>query len=679
MEPNHQRIPFDDNRKPFLAGLSYVDNRTVVPLLADPATGRLLVSTTGGSGGTQYNKGQTVSTPTGTVALGQNSSSVLNPLTIDSYGNQTSATYDNAGNGIGSGLYNGQYYLNADISSAGTDGAVYNTTSFPQIDAVGGKGTDGNAHVLLTDPNGKLATTSLGVVDSNNSTTTTLLANATYTGTSTSVLPYSSISVILYSNVASATQGLAIEFSMDGTNWDDSSTFSFTPGTGVNQGQTFKSPARSQYYRIQYTNGATNQTTFRLQTVLKPNALIGDSVAIGSTITTNNHSLVTTSSIVGLSTAGGGNTYVPVKVTNTGQLSTTANISDSNGAAIAVGQTTKSASLPVTLASDQGSLSVSQATGTNLHTVTDSGSVTNATLSAETTKVIGTVRNADGSGNLLTSTTNALDVNIKSGSISNTSFAATQATASALNMTEANSSTIATNTTGLNNTVGTTGSAAPSKGILIQGSDGTYARNLYVSSTGTTRTVATIDQTTPGSTNAVYVQNTSVPVSQSTASSLNATVVPGTSTGSAVPSVSYPTGFQARSTDITATTSTYNTIGITDLVGKQVVMPYALNQLFVKGSNSATTTSSTSLITAAGAGVSNYITSISVMNTGATTTVVNIQDGSTTMYQVGAPAGGGAVVTLPVPIKGTANTAVNFATLNASTTVYVSVAGYTGA
>lgn len=39
-----------------------------------------------------------------------------------------------------------------------------------------------------------------------------------------------------------------------------------------------------------------------------------------------------------------------------------------------------------------GDVFVRQATGTNLHTVTDSGSVTAATLSAETTKVIGTVR-----------------------------------------------------------------------------------------------------------------------------------------------------------------------------------------------------------------------------------------------------------------------------------------------
>ena len=48
--------------------------------------------------------------------------------------------------------------------------------------------------------------------------------------------------------------------------------------------------------------------------------------------------------------------------------------------------------------------------------VTNAGTfAVQATLAAETTKVIGTVRTADGSGNLLTSTSQALDVNIKSG------------------------------------------------------------------------------------------------------------------------------------------------------------------------------------------------------------------------------------------------------------------------
>jgi hypothetical protein len=88
----------------------------------------------------------------------------------------------------------------------------------------------------------------------------------------------------------------------------------------------------------------------------------------------------------------------------------------------------------------QAIVTVAQAAGTNLHVnvdnsitgtvalsagsavighvITDSGSVTNATLSAETTKVIGVVRNADGAGNLLTTNSTtfaskfALDANL---------------------------------------------------------------------------------------------------------------------------------------------------------------------------------------------------------------------------------------------------------------------------
>lgn len=62
-----------------------------------------------------------------------------------------------------------------------------------------------------------------------------------------------------------------------------------------------------------------------------------------------------------------------------------------------IGSQNTSNSLAVALASDQVSIPVA------------------ATLTAETTKVIGVTRTADGAGNLLTSTTNALDVNIKSG------------------------------------------------------------------------------------------------------------------------------------------------------------------------------------------------------------------------------------------------------------------------
>jgi len=184
----------------------------------------------------------------------------------------------------------------------------------------------------------------------------------------------------------------------------------------------------------------------------------------------------------------------------------------------------------------------------------------------------------------------------------------------------------------------------------------------------------------PVNPNGQTTQSASAPVVLSSDYASTAKIQASNATTSAVPTTAVPVGYQARTTDVTATTSTYNTIAIVDKAGKQVQLPYAIPELFTKGSGSAAGTSLTNLIVAAGAGVKIYITSISVMNTSSTvTTLVNIQDGSSTIYQVGAPALGGAIVTLPVPIASSANTAINFAVVNAASTIYVSVAGYTGA
>lgn len=94
----------------------------------------------------------------------------------------------------------------------------------------------------------------------------------------------------------------------------------------------------------------------------------------------------------------------------------TMNVKDAAGATVAVekplapGQAAMAASRPVVIASDQTAIPVAS------HNVTNAGTfAVQATLAAETTKVLGVTRTADGSGNLLTSTSNALDVNIKSG------------------------------------------------------------------------------------------------------------------------------------------------------------------------------------------------------------------------------------------------------------------------
>lgn len=111
-----------------------------------------------------------------------------------------------------------------------------------------------------------------GKIDSNNSSSSTLLANNIFTGTLTQVTLYSEITINISSDVASATNGLSLQFSSDGTNWDTQVNYTFAPTN-----TTKTTPVLARYFRIVYTNGATNQTFFRLQTLLHPskNLLVG--------------------------------------------------------------------------------------------------------------------------------------------------------------------------------------------------------------------------------------------------------------------------------------------------------------------------------------------------------------------------------------------------------------------
>ena len=118
---------------------------------------------------------------------------------------------------------------------------------------------------------------------------------------------------------------------------------------------------------------------------------------------------------------------------------------------------------------------------------------------------------------------------------------------------------------------------------------------------------------------------------------------------------------------------------IADLVGKLITLPYASPENFLSGTASATDTSDTAVLAAAGAGVRNYVTSIVVHNASSTDAYVTIKDGATARLVIPAPAKSGATHTLPVPLRGTANTAVNFAASAAITTMHVSTVGYKGA
>lgn len=107
-----------------------------------------------------------------------------------------------------------------------------------------------------------------GDVDSNNSTSTPLAGGGSFTGTATDISKYGIVFINVYADVASATDGLVIEQSSDGTNWDHDDSYTIPAGTGKN----FSINPYAQYMRIRYTNGAGAQSAFRLQTILKGNA-----------------------------------------------------------------------------------------------------------------------------------------------------------------------------------------------------------------------------------------------------------------------------------------------------------------------------------------------------------------------------------------------------------------------
>lgn len=82
---------------------------------------------------------------------------------------------------------------------------------------------------------------------------------------------------------------------------------------------------------------------------------------------------------------------------------------------------------------------------------------------------------------------------------------------------------------------------------------------------------------------------------------------------------------------------------------------------------------------AGGAGVRNYVSTISIFNSSATDGYVDFRDGTAgaIIFTAPAPKGGGSIITLPVPLRQpTANTALAYDVSGALTTVYISIVGF---
>jgi len=142
-------------------------------------------------------------------------------------------------------------------------------------------GTQSGGVRVSFDPTAEIRLSS--TISTANSTTATLDADGVYTGTAEELTDYAGAIVTIYSDQASATDGLEIQWSPDGTNWDGADAFTVPAATQ----KTFSFQPVAKYLRVQYTNGGTTQAVFRLQTQLKATNFKASSHRIQDPISTD--------------------------------------------------------------------------------------------------------------------------------------------------------------------------------------------------------------------------------------------------------------------------------------------------------------------------------------------------------------------------------------------------------
>lgn len=113
-----------------------------------------------------------------------------------------------------------------------------------------------------------LAAGKANIIDAANSTVSQLAIDEVFAPAGTDVSQFASVAVTIHSDKDSALDGMTFEFSMDGSNWDDS--YSFNLEASVSQTRRFQFPVCAKYFRVNYTNNDSEATTeFRVQTILQ--------------------------------------------------------------------------------------------------------------------------------------------------------------------------------------------------------------------------------------------------------------------------------------------------------------------------------------------------------------------------------------------------------------------------
>jgi hypothetical protein len=105
-----------------------------------------------------------------------------------------------------------------------------------------------------------------------NSSKTALGSSATFTGGWEDVSNYTSITTIVRSNRASAADGIKWQFSTNRSNADNFAFATYAAGDTLTNSYTV--PVKAKWFRVIYTNTASAQTYFRLQTIFSHGSVL---------------------------------------------------------------------------------------------------------------------------------------------------------------------------------------------------------------------------------------------------------------------------------------------------------------------------------------------------------------------------------------------------------------------
>ena len=134
------------------------------------------------------------------------------------------------------------------------------------------------------------------------------------------------------------------------------------------------------------------------------------------------------------------------------------------------------------------------------------------------------------------------------------------------------------------------------------------------------------------------------------------------STGATAPTSAALIGGRAQNAEAAPVTNGQMTGAAMGLEGKLIMLPFANKENMVRGTASQTGTSATTLIAAQGPGIKIYVTGVQCKNTGSATTIVTLNDnettGSGTVLIV--PTSGGDNEVYQTPLAVAANTALTF-------------------